>query len=171
MFNQTSILISLWLTKKCPIFRFFYKKPPKNPKNSMLNVFPFTWLIVFPCLCGIDGGAIMYVWGISVRWRSGNCDIPLAEATGALWIEGDCPQHCPGFIQPIMEDSLGKLLSNVRRLEPKHMANTPQTHPTLIPHSSHTHPKHILNMSQAYPKFMPNSPNTHPKWTQDRHRT
>ena len=34
MFNQIPILISLWLTKKCPIFRFLTKKTPKNHQKT-----------------------------------------------------------------------------------------------------------------------------------------
>jgi hypothetical protein len=44
MFNQTSILISLWLTKKYPIFRLFEQKPPKNyQKNPKTNKNPMIY--------------------------------------------------------------------------------------------------------------------------------
>ena len=35
MFNEIPILISLWLTKKCPHFRFFDQKNAKKPKKPI----------------------------------------------------------------------------------------------------------------------------------------
>ena len=55
MFNKISILISLWLTTKCPHFLFFDQKNWKSPKNQGLSNPEKPWLILDASLNGVHG--------------------------------------------------------------------------------------------------------------------